>query len=731
MNWESLHTEKQTSLAHLGVTATHVRRIASGKEYEKYFTPSNLPDKLVNPNATTTDTLAFVKTLVNETLNDTMKIAPVLKRATLQDTCQAIFDFFYKHYQYKLDEFMKEQVRRPSRAWADRKNGIDCDCFTASVSSVLTNLGIAHYLKIIAIEDPETGLPRENFQHIYVVVPKRIDLDINQRGNYWIIDPVLNRFNEEAPRITKTKHLKMEGIPLYQLNGIDDAGETYGGLGNEFENLDTALNGLSDEDMGRVFTKRLGAHIRNTRRKIENDPRSVEALYKPQVLVSQLRTLEGALNGTNEQLFATLGHLSNVEHEAIQPALAGDYDELHGHDDELYGALFGFIDDRMLDAVDGLGKKGGGNRASKRAAKKETKKAAKKAGKTPGKKGFFTKVKNAAAKVKSAAKSGKLKTVIKKVGRFLKKTNPLAMAARGGFIMAMRTNFAKMAEKAWWGYQTWEYAKSKGITEDFYKACVDLLNKIKRVYIDKLGGNESAIKKPIMNGRAAKKIAKAAKKKGMSGLDSLYGLGDLGVATAAASATTITAAMAFITPILAWIKKAFKGKKGGVVNENGTESEAPSENAAEEMDNTSAEASNPSDTLIENDNSIEAADAANDEPPSDDDGQKKNRRVLTPEENAKYEQIAQEQGTDAAEKYAAAASASKASEGRGGSEGDEGEPAANSQKSGSGGMIVGAAILTTVAAIAIAKKKKKPQETSGLGAAKKNTQANKVKIVKL
>jgi len=721
MAWESLHTEKEISLGHLGITATHVRRIKPGREYEQYFTPASGTTEVIKEDATVHDTLAFVKELVGKTLNDTAKIAPVLKRATLPATCKAIFDFFYQHYQYKLDEFGIEQVRRPSRAWSDRKTGIDCDCFSASVSSVLENLGIVHYLKIIAING------RDNFQHIYVVVPKNIDLDINQRGNYWVIDPVLNHFDEEAPRITKTKHLKMNGIPLHQLNGVDDATETYGGLGNEFEGVEEELNGLDDEAVGRAFMNRLSAHVRNTRRKIEADPRAVETLYKPQVLVSQLRTLEGALGGTDEQLYATLEHLSNVEDQAIQPAFASSYDELHGHDDELYGAYFGNIDDRMLDGVEGLGKKGG-NRATKRATKKATKKPA-------TKKGFFTKVKNAVKNVKANAKSGKLKgklkTAIKKVGRVLKKTNPLAMAARGGFIMAMRTNFGKMAEKAWWGYQTWEYAKSKGITEEYYKACVDLLNKIKRIYIDKLGGNESAIKKPIMNGRAAKKIAKAAKKKGMSGLSALYGLDGLGVVTAAASATTITAAMAFITPILAWIKKAFKGKKGGVMNENGTESDAPSENAAEEMDNTSSEASSPSDTTIDNDNSIEQADAANNEPPSDDDGQKKNRRELTPEEKAQSDHIKAEYGFDAAQKFehdvtmpdeeSEADTEIKAGQGRG-----------DDSKSGGIGTIVLVGSIATVAAIALAKKAKNKAtaaSTDGLTGAKK--QSKKVKPVKL
>ncbi len=596
MAWESLHTEKEISLSHLGITATHVRKIKSGKEYEQYFKPSNLPDEVINDDASVKDTLHFVGVLVKKTLSDTKQIAAILKRPTLESTCKSIFDFFYTHYQYKLDDYGVEQVRRPSRAWADRKTGIDCDCFTASVSSVLTNLGIEHYLKIIAING------RENYQHIYVVVPKRSGLNINQRANYWVIDPVLNSHNEEAPTITKTDYLKM-GIPLHQLNGLDD----YAGLGNEFEGLDAELNGLNEESMGRVFKRRLLAHVKNTRSFIQRNPHRVAHLYKPATIIKQLSSLEGALeSGSEAQLEGILEELSATEHEAVHAHLQGVYDTLHGHDDYLYGQMYGDIDDNMLGAVLGLGRKG-------RSAKKI--KTAKK-----GKKGFFTKIKNATKAIKSGKFKGKLKKVLKKVGRVLKKTNPLIMAARGGFLMAMRTNFLKISEKVYWGFQTKEFAMSKGIKADYYDSCVQVKNKLLKVFVDKLGGNESAIKKAVMNGRAAKKIAKLLKAKGMSGTtEELYGLGGLGSAVAAGA--SITAAMAALAPIIKMVTGLFKGKKSGLEkNENGTETEAGSSDTSEAVNEMENEARNPSNTTIDNDGSIEQADSANDESPSDEEG---------------------------------------------------------------------------------------------------------------
>ncbi len=601
MAWESLHTDKEISLAHLGITATHERRIKSGKEYEQYFDAPTGENERIKDNATVHDTLEFVGVLVNKTLADTTKIAQVLKRTTLEATCKSIFDFFYQHYQYKLDEYGVEQVRRPTRAWSDRKTGIDCDCFSASVSSVLTNLGIAHHLKIIAING------RENFQHIYVVVEKRSGLDINSRANYWVIDPVLNSFDEEAPKITKTKYLKMNGIPLEQLNGINDVA----GLGNEFEGVENELSGLSDESVGRVFHKKLHQHVKNTRCHCQNNPQKYAHLYKPDVLVKQLQKLEGALAGGNEAyLDGVLEELSNKEHEAVHGHLQGVYDAMHGHDDYLYGQMYGDLDDKMLGAVLGLGRKG---RSSKKMNNAKH-----------GKRGFFTKIKNARKGFKNGKFKGKIKGAFKKVVRFIKKTNPLAMAIRGGFLMAMRTNFLKMGEKIYWGFQTKEFALSKGIKSDYYDACIVSKNKMLKVFVDRLGGNESAIKKAVMNGRAAKKVAKQLKAKGMSGTtEELFGLGGLG--SAAAAGASITAAMAVLAPIIKMMKGLFKGKKSGLEkNENGTESEAGSDNASDAMSETESEARSPSNTTVDNDGSVESADKANDEPPSDDeDGLKK------------------------------------------------------------------------------------------------------------
>jgi len=603
----------------LGITATHRRIVKEGLNFDHLFPDPEGTDPIVNKNAEVHDTLKFVSKVVLNTLNDTKKIARILKRKTAPATMKSVFDFFYQHYQYKLDKFGVEQVRRPARAWADRKQGIDCDCFATSVSSILTNLGVEHFLKIIAING------KDYFQHIYVVVPKFKNADLKVRSNYWVIDPVLNRFDEEAPNITKTDYLKMNGIPLQYLNGVDDNNYAkMAGLGREFDGIETELSGLEDmEGLGYArFRAAMHNHVRNTMNKIASHPNSVEAVYKPHALLEGYRCLNEAFNGDDEHLMGVLEDLSAREEEMLQPQFQGLGSALHQHDDYLYGIMYGDTDDQMIGVVLGLaGKKGRSGGKIKAAVKK-------------AKAGVFTKVKNAVKTAKAVTKKAATKTkavakkaavVVKKIAKAVVKHNPVSIAARAGFLIAMRTNFGFIAEKAYWAYQTEAFAKSKGISSDYWKKSKQLLDRITKTFVGTLKGDASALKKAIVNGRAAKKTTKQLKKKGMTGLGALMGLGVV-------EAATISAAAAFITPILTFMKGLFKkdpnkkaaktntrkGKKGEgeIENENDTASDAPTDDVSEEINETAREASDPSDTTVDNDGSVEAADAANEEEPS-------------------------------------------------------------------------------------------------------------------
>ena len=136
-----------------------------------------------------------------------------------------IWDFLFNHIQYKLDQKGLEQLRRPNRSWAERQTGIDCDCFSIFVSSILTNLKIPHEFRI-------TKYNRDEYQHVYVIVPS------DGKSGYITIDCVLSEFNYEKP-FTAKKDFTMS------LNGINVAVLS----GTETDNVFDLVAGLDDLEL--------------------------------------------------------------------------------------------------------------------------------------------------------------------------------------------------------------------------------------------------------------------------------------------------------------------------------------------------------------------------------------------------------------------------------------------------------------------------------------------------
>lgn len=182
-------------------------KVKSGDQYDYLFPRAMLGTVTKKKGATVADTIRFIPQVVQDTLFHTEKIAALLKRKTLYDTCKAIWHFVYDHIAYKKDEDGKEQIRSPARAWHDRGNnqGVDCDCYTVFISSILSSLKIRHVLRI-------TKYKEDHFQHIYPIVPLA-------DGSYITIDCVVRNFNYEEPYSEK----KDTPMDLEYLNGINDS----------------------------------------------------------------------------------------------------------------------------------------------------------------------------------------------------------------------------------------------------------------------------------------------------------------------------------------------------------------------------------------------------------------------------------------------------------------------------------------------------------------------------
>jgi hypothetical protein len=173
------------------------RSIKDGSRFNPYFPPPDERDRVIINDGEVTDTVELMEKVVWKYLDDTKRIAPLLRRSTTEATCRAIWEFVYSYIQYKLDKRGLEQLRRPARSWAERNTGVDCDCMSIFVSSILTNLQIPHKFRI-------TMYSGDSWQHVYVIVP------LGDENNYCVIDGVVSAFNYEK------KYTKKNGL-YYEL----------------------------------------------------------------------------------------------------------------------------------------------------------------------------------------------------------------------------------------------------------------------------------------------------------------------------------------------------------------------------------------------------------------------------------------------------------------------------------------------------------------------------------
>lgn len=404
------------------------RRIRDGKQYDRYFPKPDERDRIIIKEGEVSDTVELMEKVVHKYLTDTARIAPLLRRKTLEETCKSIYDFVYNNIQYKLDKRGLEQLRRPARSWAERRTGVDCDCMSIFISSILTNLKFPHSFRI-------TRYSADHWQHVYVIVP-------DNRGGYINIDAVVSPYGYEKPFTDKMDYtMSLNGINVAVLSGLNS-------------DLDTVVmgSGLSGSDLGATSAKQdldsIYRHLVATRKSIAENPKMVSSIDDPQALIKMLDyAIQYFYTDKREEALAVLE--KNEEQLNFRNGFSGLGDDVFDHDEY---------------ALNG-----------------------------PGKKGFFKGIKNAVQKVGKG---------LKEVGKAVVRFNPVSIAARGGFLVAMKTNLGKMAAKLKWGYATKEQAAAKGINEAQWNKSKDALAKVERLFADKLQGKRDALRNAILKGKA-------------------------------------------------------------------------------------------------------------------------------------------------------------------------------------------------------------------------------------
>ncbi len=286
-----------------------------------------------------------------------------------------------------------------------------------------------------------TKYSQDSWQHVYVIVP------IAGANNYCVIDAVVSEFNYEKKYTDKMDYnMNLKGINVAVLSGIS---------GNDHYEavMATSLSGIglgattNQSDLDKLYQNLVA-----TRNAVAQNPSLVSTVDDPQAL---LKMLDYAIqywytDKRNESLDILAKNEAQLNLQNGVNAMNGlDYDP----------------DDLALSGINV--------------------------------KGFFTNVKKT------------VKTVGQKVGQAAKvavkavvKYNPLSIAARGGFLLAMKLNLGKMASKLKWAYGTQQQAAAKNVSASTWQKSKDALVKVEKLFADKLQGSRDALKNAILKGRA-------------------------------------------------------------------------------------------------------------------------------------------------------------------------------------------------------------------------------------
>lgn len=297
---------------------TGKRRIKDGKPFRSFFPPESEAYgsySVLNRNGTVEETVKFIAEIIQKDKKDTRKIARYLKAPSRGKTVRNIHSFMVNYLQY--DTEAGEKLRSPRRTWwvgntqHDKQTGdtgVDCDDMTIFSGSILHNLNIPFFIRIVKIDS-------DQFQHVYLIVPKKGN-DLS--NGYYTLDGVLSDFNYEYP-YTLQNTFTMNGLKIEYLGNIPEnpatataEGPIYHWLQDTYKTIvsgrETPEN-INKADLVKMLgyalknwdTNRLAAlkNLADTEKAKFPGHQTFQQLYKTQAKIDSygLGTLHGYLNG--------------------------------------------------------------------------------------------------------------------------------------------------------------------------------------------------------------------------------------------------------------------------------------------------------------------------------------------------------------------------------------------------------------------------------------------------
>lgn len=198
---------------------TGKRNIKDGSRFNSMF-PSEQNaygnNSVLKRNGNVYDTVKLMGEIIERDKGDTEKIAQYLKGSSREETLKNIHDFMITYLQYDTEE--GEKLRSPRRTWwvGQTQNdkdtgdsGVDCDDLAIFSGSILRNLGIPFFIRIVKVNG-------NKFQHVYLVVPTQGE---ELSGTYITLDGVISDFNYEYP-FKQEKTFNNKGMKIQYLGNL-------------------------------------------------------------------------------------------------------------------------------------------------------------------------------------------------------------------------------------------------------------------------------------------------------------------------------------------------------------------------------------------------------------------------------------------------------------------------------------------------------------------------------
>ena len=274
--------------------ANNRRKLKGGWEFDHLFPKPTGKDYVIKKSADVQDTMELIKKVVHKTAWQARGLAKVLEGKDLDETCSNIWNFVYGHIQYRRDD----------------EGGVDCDCYSVFISSILVCLGIPHVLRITKYPKEPPDIP--TWQHIYPIVPVSGSLNgtLSNRDKYITMDCVKDAYDDEEPFL-ECKDYKM------RLDFLDGIGDNNAMEREDYEEIEMQLMGpdykepetvdLADiasvydgEEMGNIFKKIGGAvkKVAEVQKKIVQKTIDVnKAIVKKTIVAPTKKVLEVAKKG--------------------------------------------------------------------------------------------------------------------------------------------------------------------------------------------------------------------------------------------------------------------------------------------------------------------------------------------------------------------------------------------------------------------------------------------------